>query len=111
MPGMTLSGYAAAALIGGVTVLLPGRIAGQEVAGDVMIPPPRVLVTSTGPASGLGRGEATDGIVAMDEYRAAIEGVVARARAGTMGEGEAREQLGDVMVSLLVKAGVLRVED
>lgn len=98
---------AAALLIGGALVLLPGQVAGQEVAGDVMIPPPREMVSSTAAASGLGTGDATAGAETMAEYRAALESVVEQVRAGTMGEGDTRKQLGDVVVSLLVRAGVL----
>ena len=52
--------------VGGAMVVAPGGVAGQGqeiggVAGDVMIPPPRELATSTRAASGLGPGEATAG--------------------------------------------------
>ncbi len=98
--------YAAVGLIAGALVL-PGRAAGQEVAGDVMIPPPREMVTSTVAASGLGGGDATVDVSTMDAHRAAIQGVLTQVRAGTMGESEAREQLGDFVVSLLIRSGVL----
>ena len=43
----------------------------------------------------------------MAAYRTAVENVVAQVRSGTVSESQAREQLGDVIVSLLIKAGVV----
>ena len=99
-------------VIGGAVVLAPGSAAGQGqevggVAGDVMIPPPRELATSTPVASGLGMGRGTSGLETLAAYRAAVENVVAQVRSGTMRESEAREQVGEVIVSLLMKAGVV----
>lgn len=94
-------------VIGGAVLVAPGGMAGQEVAGDVMIPPPRELATSTPAASGLGTGSGTAGLETMAAYRTAVENVVAQVRSGTVSESQAREQLGDVIVSLLIKAGVV----
>ena len=94
-------------VIGGAVIAAPGGVVGQEVAGDVMIPPPRELATSTSAASGLGMGRGTSGLETMAAYRTAVENVVAQVRSGTMSESEAREQVGDVIVSLLIKAGVM----
>ena len=102
--------------VGGALVVTPGGVAGQGqevggVAGDVMIPPPRELATSTPAASGLGPGGATAGLMTMAAYRAAVENVVAQVRARVMTEREARTQLGDFTVSLLVRAGVVSFGD
>ena len=95
-------------VVGGGLLAGAGAVAGQEVAGDVMIPPPRELATSTRAASGLGPGDGTVGVESMAAYRSALEDVVAQVRSGSMSEAQAREQLGDFTVSLLVKAEVVR---
>ena len=75
-----------------------------------MMPPPREMVSGMPKASGLGPGDATLGVRTMAAYRTPLESVVAEVRAGTMGESDARIELGDVLVSLLVKGGVLVFE-
>ena len=104
---MTIRACVLLLVIGGAVLVAPGGMAGQEVAGDVMIPPPRELATSTPAASGLGTGSGTAGLETMAAYRTAVENVVAQVRSGTVSESQAREQLGDVIVSLLIKAGVV----
>ena len=89
-----------------MTVILgPTSLAGQEVGGDVMMPPPRELGSSAGVSRGPEEG-ATDPET-MVEFRAAIATVLAGVRTGTMSEREARDRLGDVIVSLLVKRRAL----
>ena len=89
-----------------MTVILgPTRLAGQEVAGDVMMPPARELVSSAGVSRGPEDG--ATGSETMVEFRAAIATVLAGVRTGTMSEREARARLGDIIVSLLVKRRAL----
>ena len=98
-------------VVAGAFLITSGRVAGQEVAGDVMIPPPRELAVSTSAASGLRPGQGTAGVETMAAYRAAVERVVSQVQSGSMSEAEAREQLGDFTVSLLIKAGVVSFGD
>ena len=80
-------------------------LAGQEVGGDVMMPLPRELVSSAGVSPDPEDGAA--GPEAVVEFHAAIATVLAGVRTGTMNEREARDRLGDVIVSLLVKRRAL----
>lgn len=85
----------------------PTESSGQEVNGDVKIPAPRAVAVMTPAASGLGGGTATSGAASPEGYEAAIRGTIAAVRSGAVGEAEARAQLGDFTVSLLVRAGVI----
>lgn len=104
---MTTRAWVLLLAVGAAMLVAPDGAVGQEVAGDVMIPPPRELATSTPAAGGLGAGVATLGVETMAAYRAAFEDVVAQVRSGAMSERETRAQLGDFTVSLLMKAGVV----
>lgn len=78
---------------------LTGPVRGQEVNSDVKIPPPREIVAGVMGASGLFSG-AVSFLVVPDQV---FQGVVS----GTVGERETRDELGDFMASLLVRAGII----
>ena len=82
---------------------LTGPVRGQEVNSDVKIPPPRGLVTGAPAISGIFVGPdsrfTSDGQI--------FRGSAAQAAAGTLSEGETRDELGDFMTSLLVRAGII----
>ncbi len=84
-------------------LVAPTAACGQEVNSDVKIPPPRELVAGTPAISGLFIGTGTlftsDGTQFGD--------AVARASQGRLSEGETRNELGDFMTSLLVRAGIV----
>ena len=76
---------------------------GQEVNSDVMIPPPRELVTGTPAISGLFIG--TEALFTSEGEQ--FGDAVARASQGRLSEGETRDELGDFMTSLLVRGGIV----
>lgn len=80
-----------------------GPVRGQEVNSDVKIPPPREIVAGAPALSGLFSGSASLFAVPGPVF----QGVVAQAALGTLSEGETRDELGDFMSSLLVKAGII----
>ena len=92
------------AVAGMIVVVAPIGLAGQEVGGDVMIPPPRELV---GSAMARGPEAGSTGPATPAEFRAVIETVMAGVREGTVTESEARKRLGNVIVSLLIKRNAL----
>jgi len=88
------------AVTGGGILLASGWLVGQEVGGDVTIPPPWEMVSSAGVARPLG---VQIGPTTVTQFRATVSAVLTGVREGTLTEREARERLGDVIVSLLVK--------
>jgi hypothetical protein len=76
---------------------------GQEVNSDVMIPPPRELIAGTPAISGLFIG--TGALFTSDGER--FGDAVAQATLGRSSEGETRDEIGDFMTSLLVRAGIV----
>ncbi len=87
----------------GSLLVFTNPLRGQEVASDVKIPPPREIVAGAPAVSGLFSGPAS--LPAAPGQ--AFQGVVAQAALGTLSELETREQLGDFMASLLVRAGII----
>ena len=82
---------------------LGGPVSGQEVNSDVKIPPPRELVTGAPAINGLVGG--TD--VLFTSEGQLFGAAVAQAALGRSSEGETRDELGDFMTSLLVRAGII----
>ena len=80
-----------------------GPLNGQEVNSDVKIPPPRELVAGTPAISGLFIGSAALSTSEGEQFGDAV----ARASQGRLSEGETRDELGDFMTSLLVRAGIV----
>jgi hypothetical protein len=80
-----------------------GPLNAQEVNSDVKIPPPRELVAGTPAISGLFIG--TDALFTSEGEQ--FGDAVARASQGRLSEGETRDELGDFMTSLLVRAGIV----
>ena len=84
-------------------VALAGPVNGQEVNSDVKIPPPRELGAAASGIRGLGIGT-----VALFTSEGQLSGgAVAQAALGRLSEGETRDQLGNFMTSLLVRAGIM----
>ena len=108
---MSIRGAVVLSVVGSCLLFPPLPARGQEVSGDVKIPPPREVVIFTPAASGRGDGEATARVTTRDAYQAAINTTVTQVLSGSIGEAEARAQLGDFTVSLLVKAGVISFGD
>ena len=84
-----------------------GPLNGQEVHSDVKIPPPRELVAGTPAISGLFIG--TEALFTSEGEQ--FGDAVARASQGRLSEGETRDELGDFMTSLLVRAGIITFDD
>ena len=84
-------------------LVAPTAACGQEVNSDVKIPPPRELVAGTPPISGLLIGTGALFTSDGDQFGDAV----ARASQGRLSEGETRDELGDFMTSLLVRAGIV----
>ena len=83
--------------------VLTGNVSGQEVNSDVKIPPPREIVAGAPAVSGLFSGSSS--LFAVPGQ--AFQGVVDAVALGTLSEGETRDELGDFMSSLLVRAGII----
>lgn len=96
--------------LGGLTAVR-GAASAQEVNSDVKIPTPSEVVTPVRAVAGLlstpGVAEGPERLVSSG---AAADGVVGTLVVGTLNEAVARAELGDFMTSLLIKAGVIRVE-
>ena len=88
-------------------VALAVPVSGQEVNSDVKIPHPRELVTGTRAINGLVGG--TEALFAPESQL--FRGAVAQASLGRLSEGETRDELGDFMTSLLVRAGIISFDD
>ncbi len=84
-------------------VALTGAVSGQEVNSDVKIPPPRELVAAAPAISGMFIGAGT--LFASDGQR--FNDAVAQAATGRLSERETRDELGNFMTSLLVRAGIM----
>ena len=82
---------------------LAGPVSGQEVNSDVKIPPPRELVAAAPAISGMFIGAGT--LFTSDGQR--FGDAVAQAATGRLSERETRDELGDFMTSLLVRAGIM----
>lgn len=108
---MLIRGAVVLSVVGSCLLSPPPQAHGQEVSGDVKIPPLREVVIATPAASGRGGGEATATVTTREAYQAAIRTTVSRVLSGSIDEAEARAQLGDFTVSLLVKAGVISFDD
>ena len=89
--------------VGALAEPLAEPLRGQEVNSDVKIPPPRELAAATPAISGMFIGAST--LFAADGQR--FGEVVTQASLGRLSEGETRDQLGDFMTSLLVRAGIV----
>ena len=100
----------------GCLLTLTGPVRGQEVNSDVKIPPPRELASGA-PAlnalllgtellfrssAQLFQGSSAQGAVGI--FPQAAEGVSA---VGISDEGQTREEFGDFITSLLIKAGLI----
>ncbi len=83
--------------------VLAGPGSGQEVNSDVKIPPPRELVTGVPAINGLVGG--TD--VLFTSGGQLFQGAAAQAALGRLSEGQTRDELGNFMASLLVRAGIV----
>ena len=86
-----------------VLVVPTEPLSGQEVNSDVKIPPPRELVAGTSAISGLFIG--TDALFSSEGER--FSDAVAQATLGRLSEGKTRDEIGDFMTSLLVRAGIV----
>ncbi len=80
---------------------------GQEVNSDVKIPPPRETVTGAPAINGLVSG--TDSLFTSEGRL--FQGAVAQAALGQLSEEQTRDELGDFMTSLLVRAGIITFDD
>ena len=82
---------------------LPGPVSGQEVNSDVKIPPPREIVGAAPTITGLAAG--TDALFTSEGQLFGT--AVAQAVLGRSSETETRDELGNFMTSLLVRAGII----
>ncbi len=87
----------------GVLLAITGPVKGQEVNSDVKIPPPRELVSGAPAINGLFLG--TGSLFGSPDQL--FQGSLAQAAAGLSNERQTREEIGDFMTSLLVKAGLI----
>ncbi len=105
----------------GCLLTFTGPVSGQEVNSDVKIPPPRELASGAPALNGLLLGtellfRSSDQLFRGSSAQAAV-GVFAQGAVGTSAvgisavsvsnEGQTREEFGDFMTSLLVKAGLI----
>ncbi len=100
---MSRNTNAVVSMIFASVLTVAGELSAQEVNSDVKIPPPREVVISSPGVTGLLGAQNVTGIVPG----LALQAAVAQSNAGTMTEIQARGQMGDFMVSLLMKAGVI----
>ena len=87
-------------------VIIAGGLNAQEVNSDVKVPPPREVVISA-PRVGLFGGQGGTDVATGQAFQATLTPT----SAGTMTRGEARGQVGDFMVSLLMKAGLVSFDN
>ena len=87
----------------GSFLALTGPAKGQEVNSDVNIPFPRETVTPAPAVPGLFIGP--DPLLGSEAQ--VFQGALAEAATGTSDEASAREELGDFVTSLLVRAGII----
>jgi len=87
----------------GLILAFTGAGRGQEVNSDVNIPFPRELVSGAPAINGLFGGTTA----LFSSSLRLFQGSSAQAEAATLSEEQTREELGDFMTSLLVKAGII----
>ncbi len=87
----------------GSLLVFTGPVRGQEVNSDVKIPPPRELASAAPAINGLLAG--TELLFRSSDQL--FQGSLAQAAVGLLNEGQTREEFGDFMTSLLVKAGII----
>ena len=90
----------------GSLLAFTGPVRGQEVNSDVKIPPPRELASGAPAINGLRAG--TELLFRPSDQL--FQGSLAQAAVGILNEGQTREEFGDFMTSLLVKAGIIAFE-
>ena len=90
-------------VIAGSLLAFTGPAIGQEVNSDVKIPPPRELASGAPAINGLLAG--TEILFRSSDQL--FQGSSAQAPARILNEGQTREEFGDFMTSLLVKAGII----
>ena len=114
----------------GCLLTFTGPVSGQEVNSDVKIPPPRELASGAPALNGLLLGtellfrswdqlfqgssaQAAVGILpqaAVGVLPQAAVGILPQAAASVFNEGQTREEFGDFMTSLLVRAGLINFD-
>ena len=87
----------------GSLLAFTGPVRGQEVNSDVKIPPPRELASGAPAINGLLAG--TEILFRSSDQL--FQGSSAQASVRILNEGQTREEFGDFMTSLLVKAGII----
>ena len=87
-------------------LIITGELNAQEVNSDVKIPPPREVVISAPRVGVFGGQGGTDLAIGQ-----AFQATLTPTNAGTMTQGQARGQIGDFMVSLLMKAGMVSFDN
>jgi len=87
----------------GLILAFTGVGRGQEVNSDVNMPFPRELVSGAPAINGLFGGTT----VLFSSSLRLFQGSSAQAGVATLNEEQTREELGDFMTSLLVKAGII----
>ncbi len=87
----------------GLILAFTGAARGQEVNSDVNIPFPRELVSGAPAINGLFGGTTALFSSSLRLFQESS----AQAEAATLNEEQTREELGDFMTSLLVRAGII----
>ena len=87
----------------GLILAFTGAGRGQEVNSDVNIPFPRELVSGAPGVNGLFAGTTSLFNFSVPLF----QGSLPQAAVGTLNEEQTREDLGEFMTSLLVKAGII----
>ena len=87
-------------------LIITSELNAQEVNSDVKIPPPREVVISAPRVGVFGGQGGTDLAIGQ-----AFQATLTPTNAGTMTQGQARGQIGDFMVSLLMKAGMVSFDN
>ena len=100
---MTTNGFVWVAVTSWSLLIVVGELNAQEVNSDVKIPPPREVVINAPTVGGLFAGQGGPASITGQ----ALQATATQASSGTLTEDQAREQIGDFMVSLLMKAGVV----
>ena len=98
---MTTRGFVFVSVISWSLLIAVGDLNAQEVNSDVKIPPPREVVINAPTVGGLFANQSGPATVTGQ----ALQATATQAGSGTLTEDQAREQIGDFMVSLLMKAG------
>ena len=87
----------------GSLLAFTGPVRGQEVNSDVKIPPPRELASGAPAINGLLVGTE----ILFRSSDRLFQGSLAQPAVGISNEGQTREEFGNFMTSLLVKAGII----